>query len=92
MEEESQVLEWVEAIVFGGFDDGKDNGAGSGPGGGVGKEEVFAVDDKWFDGALGAVVGDFETAVKQVALKIHPIVHGVADGLAEGVFGDTTVL
>jgi len=70
-----QVIKRIQIVFFGRLDGAEHNSAGSGAPGGVGKKEILAVNNKGFDGALGAVVGNFEAAIQEIALKVsrhHP--------------------
>jgi len=70
-----QVIKRIQSVFFGRLDGAEHNSAGSGAPGGVGKKEILAVNNKGFDGAPGAVVGNFEAVIQEIALKVslhHP--------------------
>ena len=73
----------LEAIGFGGLDQGIDDGAGVSAGRRVGEEPSLPADDKGTDGVLGGIVVDGEIAAFDVADQTRPLVVEIAQGLAE---------
>ena len=76
LEEVFEVGGRAEPVGLGGFDHGVDDGAGRSAVWCVGEEPVLASDGERADGALDAVVIEFEPAIEEEAEELGPIGSG----------------
>ena len=79
----AQISFRVEPVGLGGFQNGKDDHAGIGPGLGIAEEPVFPTDHNGADRVLHLVVADFNLAVVEERAKVLPLVQGGGNGFLQ---------
>src|SRR4029077_15819372 len=75
-----EIMLWVDAVEFGGFDQRVHSGGTSTAGIGAGEEIVFAADRDTAQSALGRVVVERQTAVVEAPDESGPTPPHVAEG------------
>jgi len=65
-----KICEWVEPILFRGFNQAEHDGAGFRAARSVREQEILAVNNKRLDAALSPVVADFQPPIQQIAFEV----------------------
>ena len=83
----AQVGKGVEAVAFGGLDEGVVVGGGAASAVGAQEEPVFAAHGDAAQGLFGWVVVDVEYAVVEIPGERAPVVHRIVHRFADGALG-----
>src|SRR4029077_12002316 len=75
-----EIMLWVDAVEFGGFDQRVHSGGTSTAGIGAGEEIVFAADRDTAQSAFGRVVVERQAAIVEVADESGPMAPHIAEG------------
>lgn len=73
MEKPNQIAVRIQVVLLCGFNQTVNHSAGLGPGRGIGEQPILPAHHKGLYAALGAVVGQLQPAVLQIADEIRPL-------------------
>ena len=85
-EDVSKVGERVNAFEFAAGDEAIDDGRTPGSGFAAGEHVIFSANDDHSQSAFGNIIVDVEYGTIRVSHESVPLIQGVGDGFAQGIF------